>query len=237
MIRHRLAQLPTPTRTCCGRQPCSAGTSTRRCWVRWPVTRPPRWTPSTAPWQAGFLTEREPDGRLRFTHILVRDTLYADLSTPRRAAWHAAVARGAATTGARRAGRARAPPAPRRRHRPPRRAAAYARGGGRAGRTGRQPARGGPPVGQAIDAYDRAGAGRAARAGDGAARPGAGAGRDGPAGRGAATACRGDHRRRVHRRPPADPGGAGRLRRARQSGRATTTTCSPGTSSALPNTP
>ncbi|MEV5209294.1 BTAD domain-containing putative transcriptional regulator [Micromonospora sp. NPDC053740] len=41
---------------------------------------------------AGFLTERESDGRLRFTHILVRDTLYADLSAPRRAAWHAAVA-------------------------------------------------------------------------------------------------------------------------------------------------
>ncbi|MGW0595072.1 BTAD domain-containing putative transcriptional regulator [Streptosporangium sp. NPDC002607] len=40
---------------------------------------------------AGFLTEREP-GRLRFAHALVRDTLYDDISRPRRARWHAAVA-------------------------------------------------------------------------------------------------------------------------------------------------
>ncbi|MFG3423828.1 BTAD domain-containing putative transcriptional regulator [Micromonospora sp. NPDC048063] len=39
---------------------------------------------------AGFLGEHEADGRLRFTHILVRDTLYGDLSGPRRARWHAA---------------------------------------------------------------------------------------------------------------------------------------------------
>ncbi|MET7749168.1 BTAD domain-containing putative transcriptional regulator [Micromonospora sp. NPDC005367] len=37
---------------------------------------------------AGFLTEE--DGELRFTHVLVRDTLYADLSAPRRAHWHTA---------------------------------------------------------------------------------------------------------------------------------------------------
>ncbi|MFC0507791.1 AfsR/SARP family transcriptional regulator [Micromonospora costi] len=37
---------------------------------------------------AGFLTEE--DGALRFTHVLVRDTLYDDLSAPRRARWHAA---------------------------------------------------------------------------------------------------------------------------------------------------
>ncbi|GII31575.1 BTAD domain-containing putative transcriptional regulator [Planotetraspora mira] len=40
---------------------------------------------------AGFLTEREP-GRLRFAHALVHDTLYDDISRPRRARWHAAVA-------------------------------------------------------------------------------------------------------------------------------------------------
>ncbi|MGS2618204.1 BTAD domain-containing putative transcriptional regulator [Micromonospora sp. LZ34] len=39
---------------------------------------------------AGFLTEHGTDGQLRFTHILVRDTLYGDLSAPRRAGWHAA---------------------------------------------------------------------------------------------------------------------------------------------------
>jgi hypothetical protein len=42
--------------------------------------------------QTGFLTEQRPDGRLRFTHILVRDTLYGDLSTMRRTRWHAAIA-------------------------------------------------------------------------------------------------------------------------------------------------
>lgn len=46
----------------------------------------------------GFLTDRaepdEPDGApgLRFAHVLVRDTLYQDLSRPRRAHWHTAVA-------------------------------------------------------------------------------------------------------------------------------------------------
>ncbi|WP_433393324.1 BTAD domain-containing putative transcriptional regulator [Micromonospora sp. KLBMP9576] len=39
---------------------------------------------------AGFLTEHGSERRLRFTHILVRDTLYGDLSAPRRARWHAA---------------------------------------------------------------------------------------------------------------------------------------------------
>jgi DNA-binding SARP family transcriptional activator len=42
--------------------------------------------------RAGFLTEQGPDGRPRFTHILVRDTLYGDLSALRRARWHAAAA-------------------------------------------------------------------------------------------------------------------------------------------------
>ncbi|MEV4809795.1 BTAD domain-containing putative transcriptional regulator [Micromonospora avicenniae] len=37
---------------------------------------------------AGFLTEQ--DGELRFTHVLVRDTIYGDLSAPRRAHWHTA---------------------------------------------------------------------------------------------------------------------------------------------------
>ncbi|MEV4702779.1 BTAD domain-containing putative transcriptional regulator [Actinoplanes sp. NPDC049316] len=37
---------------------------------------------------AGFLTEDGP--RLRFAHILVRDTVYGDLSAVRRAHWHAA---------------------------------------------------------------------------------------------------------------------------------------------------
>ncbi|MDG4832565.1 BTAD domain-containing putative transcriptional regulator [Solwaraspora sp. WMMD1047] len=42
--------------------------------------------------RTGFLTEQAPTGRPRFTHLLVRDTLYDDLSALRRARWHAAVA-------------------------------------------------------------------------------------------------------------------------------------------------
>ncbi|MFC4852342.1 BTAD domain-containing putative transcriptional regulator [Actinophytocola glycyrrhizae] len=41
--------------------------------------------------QHGFLGEQGP-GRFRFVHGLVRDTVYADVSTSRRARWHAAVA-------------------------------------------------------------------------------------------------------------------------------------------------
>ncbi|QBS42848.1 AfsR/SARP family transcriptional regulator [Nocardia sp. CS682] len=36
---------------------------------------------------AGLFTE-SPDGSLRFTHALVRDTVYRDISGPRRARWH-----------------------------------------------------------------------------------------------------------------------------------------------------
>lgn len=38
--------------------------------------------------RAGFLTDDGVDRRLRFTHILVRDTVYQDLSAPRRAVLH-----------------------------------------------------------------------------------------------------------------------------------------------------
>lgn len=41
--------------------------------------------------EAGFVVEMAP-GRARFTHVLVRDTLYEDVSLTRRARWHAAVA-------------------------------------------------------------------------------------------------------------------------------------------------
>ncbi|RAO12103.1 putative actinorhodin operon activatory protein [Micromonospora noduli] len=92
VIRHRLAQLPTSTRTVL-RQAAVLGRD-----LDPDVLGVLAGDPTTAldavdrALAAGFLTERESDGRLRFTHILVRDTLYADLSAPRRAAWHAAVA-------------------------------------------------------------------------------------------------------------------------------------------------
>ncbi|MDG4780264.1 BTAD domain-containing putative transcriptional regulator [Micromonospora sp. WMMD961] len=157
VIRHRLAQLPTPTRTVL-RQASVLGRDLD-----------PEVLTSLAgdsavvldavdrALQAGLLTEREPDGLLRFTHILVRDTLYADLSTPRRAAWHAAIAEGL---------RQRTPvePAAIAHHllRAGGRAAA-ARAGVYARTAAEQAERGGNPHeaarlwGQVIEAYDRAG--------------------------------------------------------------------------------
>ncbi|MEU1358821.1 BTAD domain-containing putative transcriptional regulator [Micromonospora zamorensis] len=92
VIRHRLAQLPTPTRTVL-RQAAVLGRDLDPEVLGALAGDPAAVLDAVdRALQTGFLTEREPDGRLRFTHILVRDTLYADLSTPRRAAWHAAVA-------------------------------------------------------------------------------------------------------------------------------------------------
>ncbi|MET8279691.1 BTAD domain-containing putative transcriptional regulator [Micromonospora sp. NPDC005174] len=92
VIRHRLAQLPAPTRTVL-RQAAVLGRDVDPA-VLGALTEDPAVLLDAVDraLQAGFLTERAPDGRLRFTHILVRDTLYADLSASRRAAWHASVA-------------------------------------------------------------------------------------------------------------------------------------------------
>ncbi|MEU1586555.1 BTAD domain-containing putative transcriptional regulator [Micromonospora sp. NPDC005710] len=92
VIRHRLAQLPAPTRAVL-RQAAVLGRDLDPD-VLGALTGDPTAVLDAVDraLTAGFLTERESDGRLRFTHILVRDTLYADLSAPRRAVWHAAVA-------------------------------------------------------------------------------------------------------------------------------------------------
>ncbi|MCG5452062.1 AfsR/SARP family transcriptional regulator [Micromonospora hortensis] len=92
VIRHRLAQLPASTRTVL-RQAAVLGRDLDPDMLGTLAGDPTTALDSVdRALTAGFLTERESDGRLRFTHILVRDTLYADLSAPRRAAWHAAVA-------------------------------------------------------------------------------------------------------------------------------------------------
>ncbi|WP_444950698.1 BTAD domain-containing putative transcriptional regulator [Micromonospora ureilytica] len=92
VIRHRLAQLPASTRTVL-RQAAVLGRDLDAD-VLGALAGDPRAALDAVDraLAAGFLTERESDGRLRFTHVLVRDTLYADLSAPRRSAWHAAVA-------------------------------------------------------------------------------------------------------------------------------------------------
>ncbi|MEU8083092.1 BTAD domain-containing putative transcriptional regulator [Micromonospora sp. NPDC049101] len=92
VIRHRLAQLPAPTRTVL-RQAAVLGRDLDPEVLGALAGDPAALLDAVdRGLQAGFLTEQEPEGRLRFTHILVRDTLYADLSAPRRAAWHGAVA-------------------------------------------------------------------------------------------------------------------------------------------------
>ncbi|MFI6780249.1 BTAD domain-containing putative transcriptional regulator [Micromonospora sp. NPDC050276] len=92
VIRHRLAQLPASTRTVL-RQAAVLGRDLDPDVLGTLAGDPTALLDAVdRALAAGFLSERESDGRLRFTHILVRDTLYADLSAPRRAAWHAAVA-------------------------------------------------------------------------------------------------------------------------------------------------
>ncbi|MET8320539.1 BTAD domain-containing putative transcriptional regulator [Micromonospora sp. NPDC005189] len=157
VIRHRLAQLSAPTRTVL-RQAAVLGRD-----LDPEVLSTLAGDPSVVldavdrALQAGFLTERETDGRLRFTHILVRDTLYADLSTPRRAAWHAAVAEVL---------RQRVPiePAALAHHLlraggpvAAGRAAAYARTAADQAERGGNPHEAARLWGQAIDAYDHAG--------------------------------------------------------------------------------
>jgi DNA-binding SARP family transcriptional activator len=87
VIRHRLTQLPEPAQTVL-RQAAVIGRDVD------PDVLAALSGPDAAldgvdrGLRAGFLTEQ--DGRTRFTHILVRDTLYGDLSALRRAHWHAA---------------------------------------------------------------------------------------------------------------------------------------------------
>ncbi|MFG1894746.1 BTAD domain-containing putative transcriptional regulator [Micromonospora zamorensis] len=159
VIRHRLAQLPTPTRTVL-RQAAVLGRDLDPEVLGALAGDPTAVLDAVdRALQAGFLTEREPDGRLRFTHILVRDTLYADLSTPRRAAWHAAVAEvlrqrepvepAALAHHLLRAGGPVAAG----------RAAAYARTAAEQAERGGNPHEAARLWGQTIEAHDRAGAG------------------------------------------------------------------------------
>ncbi|MEH1164228.1 BTAD domain-containing putative transcriptional regulator [Micromonospora sp. CPCC 205539] len=157
VIRHRLAQLPEPTRTVL-RQAAVLGRD-----LDPGVLGTLAGDPTTAldavdrALQAGFLTEQESAGQLRFTHILVRDTLYADLSAPRRAAWHLAVAEALEE-------RRPADPAALAHHllaaggpAAAGRAAPYARAAAELAERAGNPHEAARLWGQAIDAYDRAG--------------------------------------------------------------------------------
>ncbi|MFC0033893.1 BTAD domain-containing putative transcriptional regulator [Micromonospora chaiyaphumensis] len=85
VIRHRLAQLPASTGTVL-RRAAVLGRDLDPDVLAALVGEDAMLDAVDRAAQAGFLT---PDGT-RFAHILVRDTLYTDLSAPRRARWHAA---------------------------------------------------------------------------------------------------------------------------------------------------
>jgi DNA-binding SARP family transcriptional activator len=91
VIRHRLARLPRPARTVL-RQAAVAGRDIDvEVLVAAADDEELVLDALESALLAGFLAEHRPD-RLRFAHALVRDTLYDDISGPRRARWHAAVA-------------------------------------------------------------------------------------------------------------------------------------------------
>ncbi|GAB3838345.1 hypothetical protein GCM10029963_04330 [Micromonospora andamanensis] len=93
MIRHRLAQLPDATRTLL-RQAAVVGRDIDPEVLAALAGEPEPVVLDGLDQaeQAGFLSAHGTGGQLRFTHILVRDTLYDDLPAARRARWHAATA-------------------------------------------------------------------------------------------------------------------------------------------------
>ncbi|MFJ2172962.1 BTAD domain-containing putative transcriptional regulator [Streptomyces sp. NPDC087851] len=91
IIRHRLARLPGPARTVL-RQAAVAGQDVdAEVLTALGTDEDVVLDALESALVAGFLAEQGP-GRPRFAHALVRDTLYDDISGPRRARWHAAVA-------------------------------------------------------------------------------------------------------------------------------------------------
>ena len=90
VIRHRLARLPEPAQTVL-RQAAVLGRDVDPDVLAELAGDPAALLDALDDaLRAGLLTEEA--GRPRFTHILVRDTLYDDLSALRRASWHAATA-------------------------------------------------------------------------------------------------------------------------------------------------
>ncbi|WP_049577930.1 ATP-binding protein, partial [Nonomuraea sp. SBT364] len=88
VIRHRLTQLPEAVRTILKQAAVVGRDIDPDVLAALAGDEEPVLDALDRALRAGFLTER---GGLRFTHILVRDTLYGDLSGLRRARWHATV--------------------------------------------------------------------------------------------------------------------------------------------------
>ncbi|HEY2669011.1 MAG TPA: BTAD domain-containing putative transcriptional regulator [Rugosimonospora sp.] len=89
VIRHRLARLPEPAQTVLRQAAVIGRDVDPDVLAALAGDGGPMLDALDCALRAGFLSEYGPDGRLRFTHILVRDTLYHDLSVLRRARWHA----------------------------------------------------------------------------------------------------------------------------------------------------
>ncbi|MGW4461885.1 BTAD domain-containing putative transcriptional regulator [Micromonospora sp. NPDC004704] len=92
VIRHRLARLPEPAQTLLRQAAVIGRDIDPEVLTALAGDDAPILDALDSALAAGFLTERGTDGRPGFTHILVRDTLYGDLSALRRARWHAVVA-------------------------------------------------------------------------------------------------------------------------------------------------
>lgn len=90
VIRHRLAQLAEPARTVVQQAAVLGRDVDPDTLAAMTGDEAAVLDALDAAVTAGFLTEHGPAARLRFAHILLRDTVYEDLSAPRRARWHSA---------------------------------------------------------------------------------------------------------------------------------------------------
>ncbi|GAA4443742.1 hypothetical protein GCM10023170_020480 [Phytohabitans houttuyneae] len=87
VIRHRLATLPEPARAVLRQAAVLGRDVDPEVLAALTGDEPSTLDALDRAVEAGFLSA---DGGLRFTHILVRDTLYGDIPAHRRAQWHAA---------------------------------------------------------------------------------------------------------------------------------------------------
>ncbi|TWG27737.1 DNA-binding SARP family transcriptional activator [Micromonospora palomenae] len=90
VIRHRLAQLPGPARTVVQQAAVLGRDVDPDLLAAMTGDEAAVLDALDDAVRAGVLTEQGPTARLRFAHILVRDTVYGDLSAPRRSRWHTA---------------------------------------------------------------------------------------------------------------------------------------------------
>lgn len=87
VIRHRLTMLPQSAQTLVQQASVLGEDVDREILIDLADNAAPALDDLETALAAGLFTE-QPDGSLRFTHALVRDTVYRDISGPRRAQWH-----------------------------------------------------------------------------------------------------------------------------------------------------